>query len=221
MAILTLAEWWDNLPIRQVTWSLPAVGDVVETRGGAVQVIETTSRQWEIAIALAPEALDRGREIEALIDMAARPGTVVEVTTLPWRGPAGDPDGAAISGATVTVDSVATDGRSITLAGLPANYTLASGDHLSIETTGANGGRIVRLYRLHGGGVADGTGLLGPVPVSPRIDPVVQAGQAVRLYNPIALAVLLPSDLRRGRIVPGRYDGATITLRQTLAEVQP
>ncbi len=219
--ILTLADWWDRLPIRQVTWSLPVVGDLVETRGGAVQVIETTSRQWQAEAALARDRIASAAGIEAQIDRATMPGVVVEIAPVPWRAPHLDPTGGMLGSATPSVSAVSTDGRQITLSGLPVGYTLSSGDWLSVETTGSGGGRLVRLYRAQATMSADASGLLGPLPVAPRIDAVVQAAQTVRLIDPIALAVLLPSDLRRGRLLPGRYEGASLALRQTLAEVLP
>jgi len=219
--ILALADWLDELPVRRITWSLPAVGDVIETRGGVVQVVETTSRQWEATAELSLTGLDKARDIEALLDMAAMPGTVVEVTPVPWRSPRLDPQGEAMAGISPTVSAVSTDGRQITLSGMPPGYWLSPGDWLSTETTGINSGRLVRLYRLQAPAAADANGILGPVSVAPRIDPVVQAGQDVRIVDPVALAVMIPSGLQRGRMAMARWEGATITLRQTLAEVQP
>ncbi|RMD93361.1 MAG: hypothetical protein D6811_05145, partial [Alphaproteobacteria bacterium] len=214
MTILALADWFDQLRVTRVTWSLPASGDVVEVQGGTVQIVTRTTRQWEAELQFSVAAVEDARATEALLDIVGAPDTAVEVKPAPWSAPAYDPTGSLITGYSPTVSAIGTDGQSITLSGMPAGYVLAPGDFIGVSDADVTGDRMNRLYRCRSTATADGTGTIGPITVSPLIDTMVEVGQPVTIKNPVMIGMALPSSLQRGSARKSSVEGATLVIRQ-------
>lgn len=96
--------------------------------------------------------------VEALLEVAARPGASFLAHDTRFNGPAKDPGGASLIGSSPVIDSVDSSNLKITISGLPAGYEISAGDVFGWE----HGSDPLRYayYRAARGAVADGTGVI-------------------------------------------------------------
>lgn len=147
------------------------------------------------------------RRLEAMLFALQAPGASIRISP-PFHTPAADPDMSALGAATPTV-SVSSSGV-VTVAGLPAGYTLSQGDFI-----GWRYGTPFRqgLHMVTADVSADGSGN-ATVAVVP---PAVPAGSnPLRLDQPYIKAVTLPGSFQ-GFTYDGRSQAsASFGFRQVL-----
>lgn len=100
-----------------------------------------------------------------------------------------DPTGSILGVATVTILALGGDARELSLAGLPAGYTLSRGDYLSFSYTSLAVTRQALHRVVDATVVANGSGQAALFEVEPFIRPGTVAGAAVILKKAFCKAV--------------------------------
>lgn len=185
---MTAAQFFDGLAIQSMTMWPEQPQSVTRDRNGVVQTFGRGAAVWRGRVQLVPDLHRDAAAIEALLDVAARPGASFLAHDTRFDGPAADPTGAALAGRTVTVHAVGADNLSLALAGLPAGFQITRGDRVGV-TWGANPVRY-GLWRFHGAGVADPDGQTPLIAVTTFLADAVGPGDAVSLVRPPVKAVL-------------------------------
>lgn len=112
----------------------------------------------------------------------------------PWKCvPAADPGGELLGASAVTIASIGSNRKSMTLSGLPAGYVLTEGDMLAYDY-GTNPVRRA-LHRISETAIANGSGVTPLFEVRPHIRTGAQVGATVALIKPSAKMVLVPGSL--------------------------
>lgn len=219
MALLTfplpLSQFMNVLPVSEMTFDLSEALARDETGRGEVLSASLGARLWTGTVTVSRRRLDMAGRYVALIDLVRQPGATFYIGDVTRRAPASDPTGAGLGSATPTLSSVSTDRREMVIAGLPPGYAVGLGDFLSIDYGGAPLRRA--LHRVvHGGGIANGSGVLPAVEVVPPVRTGFAAGVAVTLVNPACKAVILPGSATPARSRRASADGLSFGFIQTL-----
>lgn len=176
-----------------VDWNLEDNQELSGTGGGEWIAAGLAPPLWGAVIssvAADDESIERLRARWLLLDGAIGSFYLYD----PKRpGPATDPAGTLLASATVTIDSVESNRKELSLAGLPADLVLPEGTRLSV-TAGSPSRTFLGV--LGAETQADGSGDAGPVEVRPHLRPWMAAGQTVTLWKPVAKCKLVPNSLR-------------------------
>lgn len=207
---LSLATFWNVLRLEQVSFNLGEAIQMNQTRGGEIVTAKLGNRLWSGTASLVPSATGAGDAVRALMDLIAQPGASFHAyDPRRIRPQAGWGQGAN----TVTVHSVATDRREITIAGNLLGNEIRAGDHLSI---------IYGVGRLYYGRVVRGASFVAGTPVTAQIEVVpvlpieVTVDDVVRLSFPYLKAVYVPGSFSGGERLAGFDAGYSFRFMQTL-----
>lgn len=97
------------------------------------------------------------------------------------------PNGTGIGDVSaVTIDSIGSDNKSISLQKLPVWHSISVGDYLQIST---------KLYQVLENAVADSTGKTTRFEVRPHLAPGTTVGNAVVLVRPSVPMIIVPATL--------------------------
>jgi len=210
---LTLAQFYDLLPIGKAELDLPEALDVSQTTGGEVLTADLGTSLWSGRIELGVMTHDEVSAIRPLINILRRAGTsfLVSDPTRPW--PRLDPKGTILGAATPTILAVGGSMRELSLTGLPAAYPISRGDLISF-TYGSP--TRYALHEVVAAAVANGAGQTGLIEVNPPIRPGAAAGAAVQLVRPRCKARLVPGENTTGITSHTITSEAQIAWTQTL-----
>jgi len=208
---LSLADFFDKLPIAQVTFRPGRNVTFSETQGGEVIDHKIGARLWQGEVTLDRDLHETMAEVETLLSLVEEGGGSFMMRDPRYRGPRLDPLGTVLGAASVTIDAVSVDGLTLDLAGLPENYVLSPGDYLGFSY-GSNPARFA-LHRVVGTYTAGPTVMAG-IRVVPTIRDGAQVGAAVDLLTPAFKARLVEADYGSGRSVLSA--GGTFGFQQTL-----
>ena len=119
---LTLAQFYNLLPIAKAELDLPEALDMSQTAGGEVLTSDLGASLWAGRIDLGVMTHDEVSAIRPLINVLRRAGSsfLVSDPTRPW--PRLDPNGTLLGAATPTILAVGGSMRELSLSGLPAGY---------------------------------------------------------------------------------------------------
>lgn len=211
---LATAEFMDLLPIREMSFELSEAMETDETGGGELLTSDLGTRLWQGEILLGDMTPDEADDALGMLDLIRRAGGsfMVHDRARPW--PRADWQGAAISGASPVLHTIAASTREIRLAGLPAGYQLRRRDCLAFSY-GAGPTRFA-LHRLAAPVTANGSGLTPLVEVVPNIRPGASTGAAVTLVTAACKAVIVPGSYQPGRRKGRLTTGASFKWQQTL-----
>jgi len=204
-----LADFISQLRVSATPLSLPQVQEVNRSANGAIITASLGARLWRGKISITQEYYANADATLAKIRLMSGTGASFLVPPLTHPEPRQDPlrTGLAMP---VTLDAVSGDAREVTLGGLTAGYVLSQGDFLSFVYGG-----LYALHQLVAGGVASGTGALGPVEAVPAIRPGWTAGTPVTLFDPVCKAVM-PSTPAEGTAARLFTTGIELSFIQTL-----
>lgn len=210
---LSLADFWSKKRFTSLDFTLGENMEVSETGGGEILLARTGPRLWGGHISYPIGTDDDVDDTVALIDLLRQPGGSFLVNDPRRIAPRFDLDGSIQAGADVTVQSV-TSARELVLVGLPLNFQLQRGDHISI----AYGSNPVRYFlaRIVVGGVTTPANSTISVEVQPFIPDGITAGQTVLLRDPFCKAVYVPNSFSGGMRMPVLSGAVTFSWRQTL-----
>lgn len=211
---LTLAQFFDLLPIEKAGLDLPEALDMSQTAGGEVLTTDLGTSLWSGRIDLAVMTHDEVSDIRPLINILRRSGAsfLVSDPTRPW--PRLDPNGTLLGAATPTILAVGGSMRELSLSGLPAAYPISRGDLISF-TYGSSPTRYA-LHEFVGAAVADGAGQTGLIEINPPIRPGAAGGAAVQLVWPRCKARLVPGENSTGVTSDTITSEAKLAWTQTL-----
>ena len=200
---LSLAQFMDRLPIGTCMLHCPSQVQTARTGGGEVLPADVGPQLWTAKITLGKMEAQEARPVRALLGLIGRAGATVMAYDTSRAYPLADPGGFVLGVAAPTIASLSTDGRELTLDGLPPGYVLSTGDMLAFAY-GANPVRYA-LHEMVNGCVASAGGTSAEIEVSPPLREGAAIGAAVSLSRPSCKMQLVP-----GSHAPGTA-GATIT----------
>lgn len=211
---LTLAEFWDQLPIASASLDCAPQLEVSGTGAGQQLTRELAPALWRGTVTLGRLTPDEAADAMALVDLARQSGASFLACSLTRPWPALDPDGAVIAGAAVTLHAIGATLRDLRLTGLPPNYPMSRGDLVGV-TWGAAPARY-GLHRVVVPAAADASGLTGWIEVTPALPPALAVGSTVSLSRPAFKAMVVPGSVRVGTRRSHMVDGIAFDLVQTL-----
>ncbi|MDR5655365.1 hypothetical protein [Ruixingdingia sedimenti] len=211
---LSLADFWDILPIRELTFDLPEAVEISETGGGEILTADLGTRLWQGEVVLGDMTPDEAADVSAMLDIVRRAGGSFFATdrARPW--PRSDWGGSVLGAASVTMHSVAGTSREMRLQGLPVGYQLRRGDRLAYSY-GTNPVRYA-LHRVASPATADEAGVTPLFEVSPNLRPGWPDLAAVTLVKPACKAVIVPGSVQPGRRRARLTVGSSFRFQQTL-----
>jgi hypothetical protein len=206
-------DFLDLLPIKNMSFDLPTSAEFSKTGGGEVLEAALGTRLWQGKIVLDSMGADEDADVMAMLDEATSPGASFMIYDVkrPWLRK--DPKGMLAAGANPTLESVSSDTRSLSLAGLPAGLEISRGDYLSFSY-GSNPTRFA-LHRVKGSAVVDAQGSTGLMRINPNVRHGWASGADVSVIRASCKAKIVPGSLdtgTRGR----RTTGVSFNWIQTL-----
>ncbi len=175
--------------IRTLAFPLKMRQSLSRTAAGSLRGVDRGVPIWTASYSTATIGLDdcvefesRLRELDGVID------TFIGFDTrrhLPRLYPS-----AAFSD-TSTINSLGVNGKSLSLAGLPPNFTLSIGDYLSVSVSG-----VPLLYSAISAVTANASGVTAEFKIAPHYDPGITIGAVVTLKNPGCLMRLEPDSVQ-------------------------
>lgn len=188
---LILSQFSDRLRVVGLSLHCPTPKSLARTAGGELLRARLGASLWQGECTLGFQQSVNTRGMRALLDLLQDEGASFIFSPRDYPGPAADPETTILGSAAVGLQSVATNNRDVTLAGLPAGYVL-SGDDLLSWTYGANPTRWA-FHRVVAQAVANASGQI-TVEVWPRVQPGWSQGAAISLRNPRFKAVMDESE---------------------------
>jgi hypothetical protein len=189
------------------TFHLPDARRSLVTAGGGLIDYGRGARLWNGTVTITPLVHDDALALEARFSPLLEPGASFLIYDGRRKYPINDPTGAAVTGATVTLATVSSDGKDVTFSGLP--ITLSQGDAFGF-TYGSSPVRYGyhRVTRRNG----------STYEVTPPIRSGYEIGAAVTLAKPVIKAKVVPETVtptqgNAGRVSTGLRFDFTQTLR--------
>lgn len=213
---LTLAQFFDGLPIESAMFDLGEALEMGETGGGEILTADVGARLWKCDVEIALQPYFTAEQIKAKINLLRYAGRSLIVHPIPMVAPQYDPTGSILGGGASAVSLIAVNAnnREIKLGGLPVGYQLTIGDKLSFQY-GSNPVRYA-LHEVASNGVADGTGATGWFELTSFIRPGYALLSNVKLIKPEMKAVLIPGSFSAGKSGGQVTQGMKFSLVQTL-----
>ena len=184
---LTLAQFFDLLPVEALTFEPSEAIEIDETVGGEVLKADLGAALWTGRLDLTAMTWDEALDLEPLINLLRRPGASFMVADPRRPGPRLDPGGVFLGSSAVKVAAIGASMREIAFKGLPSGYQLSRGDRFSFSY-GSNPARHA-LHELVAPTFAPGAAT-GLVEVSPPLRQGVAVDADVQLIWPRCKAVL-------------------------------
>lgn len=200
----SLANFADKLKIESVKWSLQRNDQIDGLESGQILAAEIAPPLRTGTVNIRPLSYDEDREISALIE--ALDGSINSFMLYgpPSLYPKSDPGGAILGASVVTILSLNVNNKQITLAGLPAGYTLSAGDFVQFPF--GPGGVLNAYHRIVQGGAANGSGQL-EIELRPHVYAGTSTGATVTLKKPAARVKMIPGSYDSGLVRGQRVEG--------------
>lgn len=198
---LAASEFFTALRVVSCRMTIEEYVEVSGTARGEIIVREVAAPKWAAEISLSEMPVEEARQAAALMHRIGRTGTF-NVYDTQAEYPAADPDGSILGSADVTIASIGSGRRSVSLSGLPAGYVLTAGDrfHVNYASDPVRRG----YFEIAEGAVADGSGDAGPIDVSPWVKTGITAGLSVDLKRPSARMQFRSFDIGTGQYMTHR-----------------
>lgn len=211
---LTLAEFFDTLPIKSVSFDLGESIEMSQTEAGEILTAEMGPRLWRATVNIRVGQYAEIEQVKAKINLLRYPGRSLLVHKIPLKAPQYDPTGTVLGSSAVLLHTVQSNNREIRLNGLPVGYEITVGDCLSF-TYGSNPVRYA-MHQVATNAVADGSGLTNLFEVTPFIEPGFVLNSAVTLIKPKFKAILVPGSFNPGESGSKFTDGVSFEVIQTM-----
>lgn len=211
---LTLAQFYDLLPISEERFDLTESVEWGETTGGEILASAYGPRLWQGSISVMTHSVLNADDIVSRAELMREAGAAFLVSPRHLPGPQNDKTGAILGAATPTITFINANNRDISIGGLPAGYVLLRGDFLSFQY-GTSPIRYA-LHRVVTSVTANGSGIVGSIELSPLIRPGATTGIALQLIKPTCKAKLIPGTFEPQSHAYRPRNGFTLQWRQTL-----
>ncbi|MDO5614522.1 MAG: hypothetical protein Q4G14_14940 [Paracoccus sp. (in: a-proteobacteria)] len=206
------AEFFDLLPIADITFHCPATTSQSRTEAGEVIRVNRGARLWRGDITLGKMTREEAAFCVTRLDQLTQAGASFMIWDRRAEFPLDDPDGV-IAGRETLLHTINASGT-IRLGGLPARYQLQVGDYLGF----AYAENPVRhaLHRVVAPTQASVNGFTPSFAIDPPLRPGAVTGTPVQLARAACKAVIVPGSLTHA---PGRAtitEGSSFSFIQTL-----
>lgn len=212
---LSRAVFWDLLPIREFVLEPSEPQELIRSRGGMVRAARIGQPLFvgRVLLDLLPLSLEL--QLQPLLGLVGRAGATFTVSDPRRPGPAADPTGATLGGATPTLTASATDTREAQIDGLPSGYVLTQGDALAFEY----GAAPVRrgYHRVVQTVTADGSGSVAAVELDPPLRDGVGGPVSLTLVQPSLAVRMIPGSLDLGAKRGGVREGVAFGIEEVIA----
>jgi hypothetical protein len=182
----------DLLPVGSIRFSLDYGQETSGKGSGDLVVADLRPARWTANITTTNMSFDLFGRVSALID--ALDGSIGTFLLFdPSHAyPLSDPDGSVVGSSATKIKSVGSDGKSLSLRGLPSGYVLTRGDMLQVTYAS---GRIALHRIIEADVVADSSGETSEFKVRPKIIAGMAANDVVNLKKPCAEFRMVPGTL--------------------------
>lgn len=208
---LTIAQFFNLLPIEQITFDSPEQNEISQTGKGEMMVAELAPMLWAGEVRLGPMTNTESASLETLLDVLRPAGRTFYAYDPRRRFPIADPTGS-ILGAANPVIATLPNTREMTISGLPANYVLTAGDYLAFTYNGTRRA----LHRMVTSATASAGGVTPVFEVTPAIRAGAAVAAAVTLIRPSCKALLMPGSVSKGTSRQLITRDVTFRFQQTL-----
>lgn len=187
---LSREKFADLLRISSVTWRLQRRQEISEANGETLAA-DLGPALFEADVETPPMEHVEADRLQAIVD--ALDGAIhTFYMSNPRRPfPQHDPDGSQLEGFTPVILSVGSDNKSLALSGLPAGYTLTTGDLMAVDYSFPS---RRALFRFIGEGSANSLGQTALIEVRPHVPPGLGANDPVYLAQPAAKMIMVPDS---------------------------
>ena len=213
---LPLATFADTLLVAEATCFLPELVQQSRTAGGEQLTADMGERLWTGRITLGPMLRSEFGRPDVLISLLRQAGRPFLMYDRRRPNPLSDPAGTILGASSVTILALGADPRDMSLAGLPAGYTLSAGDYLSFAYTSLSVTRQALHKVVDATVVANGSGQTPLFEVHPAIRPGAAAGAAVSLRKPFCRAVMVAGSASEATGRSTLYEGLGFDWVQSL-----
>lgn len=210
---LSLPNLVDLLEIESVTWNLVRQQEYSGLGSGEGLSADLAPPLWEgdVSTGQFPHAeVEKWRARFNTLDGSNQSFMLYNPAA---KYPETDPNGTLLAGSTVTLLSVGSNRKEVSLTGLPAGFTVPWGAYAQI--TGGSPSRVA-LVQFAEAKTASGSGNTSAIECRPHLRPWISSGQAVTLLKPAAKVKLVPNSLRV-ETTGALHSRLRFTARQTLA----
>ena len=164
--------------------------------GGQIRVSTIRAPLWRMSLTCPHLDRDDATAVHAVVGGMGQSIGTFFAYDLRRNGPKADPGGVILGSSTVQINSLGSDGKSLSLKGLPASYVLTRGDYVGFVYSSTKRA----LHQIVAASVtANGSGVTSEFEVHPAIRQGAAINNAVTLVKPVA----------EFRIMPGTYDPAS------------
>jgi hypothetical protein len=209
---LPAQEFFDDLPIAEISFTLGRASEFSETGGGDVIDHRLGARLWQGRIKLDIDTHAAWAAIEARLALLEEPGASLLLYDTRLPSPIAHPALAPGALDNVQIGAIAANNRELSLTRLPQGYTVSRGDVLGF-TYGANPTRYA-YHRVVTGAVADVSGVAAWIEVTPFLRPGAVAGLPVALQAPVLKAKIKEAAYGASRATIS--EGGAFSWTQTL-----
>lgn len=192
---LALDVFFETLPFRTVSLDLNHFDETSGLANGQILSAKLADPLWGGSVQFGSLTYRQYATLRARMSMTEGAKNVFYVTPRPFAFPANDPTGSILTGSTVTINSIGSDNKSLSLAGLPTGFTLTLGDLFSFDF-GSPAHRTMHMVQEVA--VANGSGVTPEFAVQPPIYPGTTTGITVTLKKPSIKAFVVPGTIAKG-----------------------
>ncbi len=208
---LSLADFFDPLPVAKITFAPADNRTFSETGGGELIPAQRGARLWRGQVSIDIATHEELAAFEAKLSVLQEVGASFLIYDRRKPFAVNDPTGSILGASSLSVSAVGANNREISVTGFPSGFGLKSGDLMS-WTYGSNPTRYA-LYRVVSDVVASGS-TANLIEVTPRLRTGTPIGAAVSMVRPVCKAVVDQADYGMGRSVITQ--GGTFNWIQTL-----
>lgn len=214
---LALSSFWGLLKINSIELSVHEPRQTERTGGADFLTASMGEPLWRGTVTATRRAHVDAHLLNARLRLAERPGSTFRWTPTTADFQVDDPQGTVLGAASVSVVNVKADGDLVIL-GVPTGYSIAGGRFLSFNY--GSGPARWALHQVMSARTSTGPGDDMELVVQPPVRVGWQAGDAVTLHKPTALAAIVPESARYGVMVPGYGEGISFDFIQRLKPVE-
>ncbi|TFF27509.1 hypothetical protein E3C22_03365 [Jiella endophytica] len=183
----------DLLPIASVKWVAQDNQEISGMGSGQILATELAPSLWTADVTTAERYHDEIDRLQARLESLNGSINPFYLVDPKRRFPQYDPDGSKLGGATPTINSISSNGRSISLTGLPGLYTLSFGDFLCFDYGTPARRAFHRIVETAIAGNSSGTTAL--FEIRPFVPLGASVGLPVTLLHPAMKCILRPNSL--------------------------
>ena len=205
---LSLNQFFKDLGIVSATFDIMDTRSGMMTGGGDVMSASTGPALWHGSISVKPMHWKNRIGLETKANLLKTAGASFKLWHPEQRWPAAYDDSSVLDGSAITIASVSTDNRELTMSGVPVGYQFTSGDAIGF-TYGSNPTRYAYHRVLENSATAT-------VEVQPPIRAGFAVGISVDLVQPVLVAKIVPNSIRPFTIGTSYGEGFSFDWSQTL-----